>query len=70
MATSKVTIINWTTDERMLQLLALGIENLDNGNDRVGRSYLGAMGKGISFRSLKLREAQAAKSKGRKLKVA
>jgi len=54
--------INWTTDDRMIELLATGKDRLDQGDSQTGRAYLGAMGKGIAFRSLKLREAAAAKS--------
>jgi hypothetical protein len=63
--TIKKNTINWTTDDRMIELLATGVESLESGNDGVGRAYLGAMGKGIAFRSLKLREKQSTKSKSK-----
>lgn len=55
--------INWTTDDKLLQLLATGIEHLDQGDSGTGRAYLGAMGKGLGFRSLKLREKTQNKKK-------
>ena len=58
---TRKTITNWTTDDKMVELLAEGVQKLKDGDDKMGRAYLGAMGKGISFRRLKLLEAASKK---------
>lgn len=55
------TLTDWTTDTKIKEALALGFENLQNGEDRVGRSYLSGAGRCTSFRMLKLKEAIFAK---------
>lgn len=55
------TKTDWTTDERMKELLARGVDELNGGNEGSARIFLSAMGTGIRFRRLKLAEAMSKK---------
>lgn len=61
-------IIDWTTDDRLKEIMALGMDQITAGNVNGGRAYHTAMGRGISFRTLQLREKllSGAKTKGKR----